>query len=124
MHTTVRRPCRVELLIYLLGRVTLRVRLRLPTCPQHLRRLIASNTDMMEKILAVVAALAVGQVSAQGDMLRFGCSQLVIERADPIVNPGMTPSAHTHQIVGGNSFNFSVRTPGRNGRASAQMVGC
>ena len=49
-------------------------------------------------------------------MLRFGCSQLVIERADPIVNPGMTPSAHTHQIVGGNSFNFSVRTPGLMGK--------
>ncbi|KAK0639835.1 hypothetical protein B0T16DRAFT_440164 [Cercophora newfieldiana] len=41
-------------------------------------------------------------------MLRFGCSQLVIERTDPIVQPGVSPSAHTHQIVGGNSFNVTM----------------
>ncbi|PSN74520.1 hypothetical protein BS50DRAFT_605984 [Corynespora cassiicola Philippines] len=41
-------------------------------------------------------------------MLRFGCSQLVIDRIDPLVQPGMTPSAHLHQIVGGNSFNASM----------------
>jgi hypothetical protein len=33
-------------------------------------------------------------------MLRFECSQLVIERLDPLVNPGMIPSPHVHQIVG------------------------
>ncbi|KAH8788055.1 hypothetical protein F5883DRAFT_513830 [Diaporthe sp. PMI_573] len=32
-------------------------------------------------------------------MLRFECSQLVIERLDPLVNPGMIPSPHVHQIV-------------------------
>jgi len=67
---------------------------------------------MAWKSIAATAALLAHQVSAQPGMpgmLRFGCSQLVIERADPIVNPGMNPSAHTHQIVGGNSFNFSVR---------------
>ncbi|KAK1752274.1 hypothetical protein QBC47DRAFT_454347 [Echria macrotheca] len=37
-------------------------------------------------------------------MLRFGCSQVVIERLDPLVNPGMSPSTHMHQIVGGNAF--------------------
>ncbi|KAI1456101.1 hypothetical protein F4805DRAFT_468327 [Annulohypoxylon moriforme] len=41
-------------------------------------------------------------------MIRFGCSQLVIERLDPLVNPGTTPSPHVHQIVGGNSFNSSM----------------
>jgi len=55
-----------------------------------------------------IAALAIGHASAQGDSLRFGCSQLVIERSDPIVSPGMNPSPHTHQIVGGNSFNFTM----------------
>jgi hypothetical protein len=57
-------------------------------------------------------ALAIGallgqSVSAQ-NMLRFACSQLTIERADPLVNPGQAPSPHTHQIIGGNSFNLTV----------------
>lgn len=56
---------------------------------------------------AIGAALA-RSASAQ-NMLRFGCSQLTIERADPLVSPGMSPSPHTHQIIGGNSFNLTVR---------------
>lgn len=39
-----------------------------------------------------------------GTLLRFGCSQIVIERIDPLVNPGMNPSSHVHQIVGGDAF--------------------
>ncbi|KAG9235325.1 hypothetical protein BJ875DRAFT_422254 [Amylocarpus encephaloides] len=42
-------------------------------------------------------------------LLRFQCSQLVIQRLDPLVNPGMVPSTHVHQIVGG-SFNWTVAT--------------
>jgi len=62
---------------------------------------------------ALVALLA-QDVSAQtgsargADFLRFGCSQLVIERTDPLVNPGVIPSSHMHQVVGGSSFNASV----------------
>ncbi len=41
-------------------------------------------------------------------MMRFACSQLTIERLDPLVNPGLAPSPHLHQIVGGNSFNVSM----------------
>jgi hypothetical protein len=41
-------------------------------------------------------------------MMRFQCSQLVIERLDPLVNPGELQSPHLHQIVGGNSFNASM----------------
>ncbi|EAT76517.2 hypothetical protein SNOG_16145 [Parastagonospora nodorum SN15] len=41
-------------------------------------------------------------------MLRFQCSQLVIDRIDPLVNPGLIPSPHLHQIVGGNSFNATL----------------
>lgn len=37
-------------------------------------------------------------------LIRFGCSQLVVDRLDPLVEPGSTPSAHLHQIIGGNSF--------------------
>lgn len=38
---------------------------------------------------------------AHGQILRFSCSQLVVERLDPLVNPGMSPSTHLHQIIGG-----------------------
>ncbi|WPJ67382.1 hypothetical protein SMAC4_07610 [Sordaria macrospora] len=41
-------------------------------------------------------------------MLRFGCSQIVIDRIDPLVNPGQLPSPHLHQVVGGNAFNVSM----------------
>ncbi|KAL1893721.1 hypothetical protein Sste5346_006222 [Sporothrix stenoceras] len=60
----------------------------------------------MKLSLSTTAALLPGAL-AQG-MLRFGCSQLVIERIDPIVNPGQDPSSHTHQVVGGNSFNITM----------------
>jgi len=40
--------------------------------------------------------------------LRFGCSTLTIQRLDPIVEPGKVPSAHLHQIVGGNAFNATM----------------
>lgn len=55
-------------------------------------------------------ALLVGQTSGQGmlEMMRFQCSQLVVDRLDPLVNPGLIPSPHLHQIVGGNSFNASM----------------
>ncbi|KEZ46284.1 Uncharacterized protein SAPIO_CDS1200 [Scedosporium apiospermum] len=41
-------------------------------------------------------------------LLRFGCSQLTVQRVDPLVNPGQAPSPHLHQIIGGNSFNISM----------------
>ena len=43
-------------------------------------------------------------------MLRFGCRQVVLDRLDPLVNPGQIPSTHVHQIVGGNAFNASMTT--------------
>jgi hypothetical protein len=47
---------------------------------------------------AAVASLATG---VQGGVLRFSCSQLVIDRLDPLVNSGVVGSPHLHQIVGG-----------------------
>lgn len=41
-------------------------------------------------------------------LLRFSCSQLVIERLDPLVNPGVIGSPHLHQIIGGDAFNASM----------------
>ncbi|PVH82274.1 hypothetical protein DL98DRAFT_620270 [Cadophora sp. DSE1049] len=40
--------------------------------------------------------------------LRFSCSQLVHERLDPLVNPGVAQSPHLHQIIGGNAFNITM----------------
>ncbi|KAK0748917.1 hypothetical protein B0T18DRAFT_322892, partial [Schizothecium vesticola] len=39
---------------------------------------------------------------------RFGCDQVVIDRIDPLVNPGLSPSPHLHQVVGGDAFNISM----------------
>ncbi|KAM7184301.1 protein of unknown function (DUF1996) domain containing protein [Rhypophila sp. PSN 637] len=59
-----------------------------------------------------IIALAL-MVSGADALLRFSCSQLVVERLDPLVNPGSAPSPHLHQIVGGNAFNISMdpKTP-------------
>lgn len=56
----------------------------------------------------IAAAAALTQNAAAQNMLRFACSQLVIERTDPLVNPGMVYTPHLHQIVGGNSFNITM----------------
>lgn len=36
---------------------------------------------------------------AQAAMMRFQCSQLVFDRIDPLVQPGVRPATHMHQIV-------------------------
>jgi len=55
------------------------------------------------------AAPQTGGLNGRGStMLRFGCEQIVIDRIDPLVNPGAAPSPHLHQIVGGNAFNVSM----------------
>ncbi|KAK6821337.1 hypothetical protein PG987_015737 [Apiospora arundinis] len=41
-------------------------------------------------------------------LVRFGCSQLNVQRIDPLVSPGVAPSAHLHQLIGGNSLNISM----------------
>lgn len=58
--------------------------------------------------LTTMVPVVFGQARGDGNFLRFGCSQLVVERIDPLVAPGLNPSPHTHQVVGGNSFNASV----------------
>ncbi|KAF2868571.1 hypothetical protein BDV95DRAFT_630339 [Massariosphaeria phaeospora] len=57
---------------------------------------------------ALVAQQASTQSLGSSDFIRFGCSQLVVERTDPLVTPGQNPSPHTHQIVGGNAFNVTM----------------
>jgi hypothetical protein len=69
-------------------------------------KIVALSTLLVHNALAVPQAG--GGSSGSADFLRFGCSQLVVERTDPLVNPGLLPSPHMHQIVGGNSFNISM----------------
>lgn len=53
----------------------------------------------------LLAALAASPVSA---FWRLPCkSPIVVERADPIVNPGKV-SGHLHTIMGGNGFDFTM----------------
>lgn len=67
----------------------------------------AISPKMQLKALAL--ALLVEHGSAQMlEMMRFSCSQLVVDRLDPLVSPGSIPSPHLHQIVGGNSFNATM----------------
>ena len=58
-------------------------------------------------ILALLARQGYGQMPIP-PMLCFECSQLVVDRPDPLVSAGFVPSPHLHQIVGGNSFNASM----------------
>lgn len=56
---------------------------------------------MVWHTLALIALLAHDAFAQQSigaaDFLRFGCSQLVVERLDPLVNPGLNPTPHMHQ---------------------------
>ena len=55
-----------------------------------------------------LAALAlIGPASAT---IRFSCSQLVTQRLDPLVDPGVAPTSHLHQIVGGVSDPLQNKT--------------
>lgn len=60
--------------------------------------------------IAALVALAANTAMGQFNMLRFPCSQLVVERTDPLVFPGTVYTPHVHQIVGGNSFKPNMST--------------
>jgi hypothetical protein len=53
-------------------------------------------------------SLALALAAPSQAYLRFGCATLAVERLDPIVEPGKSPSAHLHQIIGGNAFNVTM----------------
>ena len=57
---------------------------------------------------STIAAVWAAHLGSAQELMRFGCSQLTIDRVDPLVNPGALPSPHMHQIIGGNSFNVSM----------------
>lgn len=62
----------------------------------------------MKPFSLAVTALLAGQQAVAQNMLRFACSQLTVDRVDPLVNPGMVFTPHLHQIVGGNAFNVTM----------------
>ena len=62
----------------------------------------------MWKASLVLGLAQLAQNAAAQQMMRFSCAQLVVERLDPLVSPGMIGSPHMHEIVGGNSFNASM----------------
>ncbi|KAH9906694.1 hypothetical protein F4778DRAFT_591728 [Xylariomycetidae sp. FL2044] len=55
----------------------------------------------------ILAGLALAVPNAYA-LLRFSCSQLTVERLDPLISPGVVGSQHLHQIIGGNAFNASM----------------
>lgn len=57
----------------------------------------------MKSLSAIFVLIALAEAG-----LRFPCSTLTVQRLDPVVQPGMAPSAHVHHIVGGNAFNSSM----------------
>lgn len=59
-------------------------------------------------IIKPVLVLAAASLATAQELMRFGCSQLTLDRIDPLVNPGQLPSPHMHQIIGGNAFNISM----------------
>jgi len=59
-------------------------------------------------MIGLLSTLALAALVDAQTMLRFGCSQLSLDRVDPLVNPDQVPSPHFHQIVGGNLFNASI----------------
>lgn len=61
---------------------------------------------LLKSLLPAAAAV---QMAAAQELMRFGCSQLTLDRIDPLVEPGNMPSAHMHQIIGGNSLNASMK---------------
>ncbi|KAI3319799.1 hypothetical protein HD806DRAFT_508020 [Xylariaceae sp. AK1471] len=77
----------------------------------------------MQLTALAAAALLAQNAAAQFNMLRFACSQLVVDRVDPLVNPGQTYTPHLHQIVGGNSFNITM-DPASHDLAASTCTSC
>lgn len=68
--------------------------------------------------LATLLVLRAQDVLAQGsklgasDFIRFGCSQLVVERTDPLVTPGMNPSPHMQYVSPHESHGWNLSVGG------------
>lgn len=79
-----------------------------PFPPYYEPLIVRIEPKMQWKALVLALLVERGSGQQRPPMMRFSCSQLVVERLDPLVNPSAIPSPHLHQIVGGNSFNASM----------------
>src|SRR4051812_27773375 len=110
-------------MVQVIARVTRRSHYKLFAAIQLLLVVEQSATSFKMQWKALALALLMERVSAQG-MLRFSCSQLTIDRVDPLVNPGAIPSPHLHQIVGGNSFNATMDPANHDLAADSTCTSC
>jgi hypothetical protein len=85
------------------------VHLQLATSNLHVQQLLTIMKVSTLHALALLGAAHAQNQSVGAPMMRFACSQLTVERLDPLVNPGLLGSPHTHQIVGGNSFQADMK---------------
>ncbi|KAJ4360304.1 uncharacterized protein N0V89_000865 [Didymosphaeria variabile] len=82
-------------------------------------------------LVALMATLASAQNTSNPipggpsfkDFLRFSCSELNIQRIDPLVTPGVVPSPHLHQFVGGNAL-APIMDPSLNVSGKATCTTC
>ena len=59
-------------------------------------------------MLGVALAVAQTPPEPQPAGPKFSCASLVINRIDPLVDPGVPGTPHLHQIMGGNAFNATM----------------
>jgi len=59
-------------------------------------------------MLGVALAVAQTPPEPQPAGLKFSCASLVIDRIDPLADPGVLGTPHLHQIMGGNAFNATM----------------
>jgi Domain of unknown function (DUF1996) len=65
------------------------------------------HSDTSKLIKVGMVAVGMGFLQSAHAFFRMPCSQpVVVERADPIVNPGAV-SGHLHTIMGSSGFNFT-----------------
>lgn len=63
------------------------------------------NTPPTGAVIGIIIAVLTARANA---FWRLPCSTpVVVERADPIVEPGAV-SAHSHTVMGSNAFNFTM----------------
>lgn len=60
---------------------------------------------MFSHLSGIIALFVAPAMAQQGYYFVLGSGMpLTIERVDPALSPGLTPSQHVHSVVGGNGF--------------------
>jgi hypothetical protein len=90
----------------------------------HFTPLVLSLALSAQDVVAAPSHGLMARQFATASMLRFQCSQLVIDRIDLLVQPDIAPSTHMHQIVGGNTFNVSMPAPELDPSLTATCTTC